>query len=105
MGEIFRFDAFELDADSYQLRREGEVVRVERIPLDLLFLLVQRRGELISRQEILDHIWGRDISVDADNSINTAIRKIRRALKDDPEKPRFLYTIPGKGYRFDATFI
>ncbi len=80
-------------------------MRLERIPLDLLFLLVQRRGELVTRQEILDHIWGKDISLDADNSINTAIRKIRRAVRDDPEKPRFLYTIPGKGYRFDAASV
>src|SRR5271166_351843 len=105
MAEIFRFDAFELDATSYQLRREGRVVRLERIPLALLFLLVRRRGELVSRQEILDRIWGKDVSLDADNSINTAIRKIRRALKDDPDKPQFLHTVPGKGYRFDATWI
>src|SRR5580692_5876757 len=102
MGEIHRFDTFELDATSYQLRQAGEVVRLERIPLDLLFLLVRRRGELVSRQEILDQVWGQDIALDADNAINTAIRKIRRAVKDNSEQPRFLHTVPGKGYRFQA---
>jgi DNA-binding winged helix-turn-helix (wHTH) protein len=102
MCEIHRFDTFELDATSYQLRQAGEVVRLERIPLDLLFLLVRRRGELVSRQEILDQIWGKDIALDADNAINTAIRKIRRAVKDNSEQPRFLYTVPGKGYRFEV---
>jgi TolB-like protein/DNA-binding winged helix-turn-helix (wHTH) protein len=102
MGEIYRFDTFELDATSYQLRHAGEAVRLERIPLDLLFLLVRRRGELVSRQEILDQVWGKDIALDADNAINTAIRKIRRAVKDNSEQPRFLHTVPGKGYRFEA---
>jgi len=102
MAEIYRFDTFELDATSYQLRQAGQVVRLERIPLDLLFLLVRRRGELVSRQEILDQVWGKDIALDADNAINTAIRKIRRAVKDDSEQPRFLHTVPGKGYRFEA---
>lgn len=103
MGEIYRFDTFELDATSYELRQAGEIVRLERIPLELLFLLVRRRGELVLRQEILDQVWGKDIALDADNAINTAIRKIRRPLKDNSEQPRLLHTVPGKGYRFEAT--
>src|SRR5215813_1706859 len=70
--------------------------------MELLILLVQRPGELVSREEIAGQIWGKDVFVDVDHSINTAIRKIRRALRDDPEKPRFLETIIGKGYRFSA---
>ncbi len=70
--------------------------------MELLILLVQRQGELVSRDEIARHIWGGEVFLDLDHSINTAIRKIRQALQDDPEKPRFLETIIGKGYRFAA---
>ncbi|MGA7224819.1 MAG: tetratricopeptide repeat protein [Candidatus Acidiferrales bacterium] len=77
-------------------------MHLERIPFDLLNLLVERRGELVTRKEILEQIWGKDVFVDGDNGINTAVRKIRLALKEDPENPRFLRTVPGKGYRFAA---
>jgi DNA-binding winged helix-turn-helix (wHTH) protein/Tol biopolymer transport system component len=68
----------------------------------LLILLVQRRGELVSREEIAERLWGKDVFVDIDHSINTAVRKVRVALRDDPEKPRFVETVVGKGYRFAA---
>ena len=73
--------------------------------MELLILLVQRRGELVSREEIAERLWGKDVFVDIDHSINTAIRKIRQALRDDPEKPRFVETVVGKGYRFAAPVI
>lgn len=104
-GEIYRFEDFELDRGAYQLRHQGRVVRIERIPLDLLFLLAEHHGQLLTREEILHHIWGKEVFLDADNSINTAIRKIRQGLKDNPEKPHFLHTIPGKGYRFEASIV
>ena len=104
-GEIFRFDGFELDRTAIELRRGGHVVRLERIPLELLFLLVERRGQLVTRREILDCIWGQHVFVDADNAINTAVRKIRLALKDNPENARFLHTVPAKGYRFNAQTV
>ena len=102
---IFRFEDFELDWKAFELRRAGRVVRLERIPLELLFLLAERSGELVTRQEILERIWGKDVFVDADNAINTAVRKIRLALKDKPENPRFLHTVPARGYRFDAQVV
>lgn len=101
-GNTIRFDEFELDPGAFELRRAGRPLRLERIPLQLLTLLVQQRGRVVSREEILEAIWGKDVFVDADNSINTAIRKVRLALKDDPEDPRFVQTVPGKGYRFAA---
>src|SRR5580692_178557 len=104
-AEIYQFEDFELDREAYQLRRDGRVVHLERIPLDLLFLLAERHGQLLTREEILDRIWGKEVFVDADNSINTAVRKIRQALKDSPEIPHFLHTIPGKGYRFEASVL
>src|SRR5215470_18647415 len=104
MRETIRFAEFSLDPGAFELRRDGEVVRLERKPLEILILLAERPGELISREEILEKVWGKDVFVDANNSINTAIRKIRGALKDDPENPRYLYTVAGKGYRFTAEF-
>jgi TolB-like protein/DNA-binding winged helix-turn-helix (wHTH) protein/Tfp pilus assembly protein PilF len=100
--ETLRFEDFELDPASFELRRTGRLVKLERIPLQLLFLLAENRDRLVTRKEILLAIWGKDVFVDADNSINTAVRKARQALEDDPENPRFLRTIPGKGYRFSA---
>jgi DNA-binding winged helix-turn-helix (wHTH) protein/predicted ATPase len=85
------------------LRRGGVVVPLQRIPLELLFLLIERRGQLVTREEILERVWGKGVFVDSENSINTAVRKVRRALRDDPEAPRFVLTVPAKGYRFVAT--
>jgi TolB-like protein/DNA-binding winged helix-turn-helix (wHTH) protein/Tfp pilus assembly protein PilF len=100
--ESVRFEDFELDPGSFELRRDGHLVKVERIPLQLLFLLAKNRDRLVTREEILEAIWGKNQFVDADNSINTAVRKARQALKDDPENPRFVRTVLGKGYRFTA---
>jgi DNA-binding winged helix-turn-helix (wHTH) protein len=101
-SEVIHFGDFELDPGSFELRRSGRVVRLERIPLELLLFLAEQRGQLVTRDEILERIWGKDVFVDADNSINTAVRKVRSALKEDPDNPRFLRTVPGKGYRFVA---
>ncbi len=73
--------------------------------MELLILLVQRRGELVSREEIAGRLWRKDVFVDVDQSINTAVRKIRVVLRDDPENPRFVETVVGKGYRFAAPVI
>ncbi len=93
---------FELDRRAYQLRRSGRAIRLERIPMDLLLLLVDQRGELVTREQIVERIWGKGVFLDTDNAINGAVRKIRRVLKEDPDQPRFIETIPGKGYRFIA---
>src|SRR5215469_386001 len=95
-------EGFELDLRAYQLRRAGRVLKLEPIPMELLLFLVQRRGELVTRDQIVERIWGKDVFLDTDNSINGAIRKIRLILKDDPDDPRFLETVSGKGYRFIA---
>src|SRR5216684_6625825 len=100
--ERFEFEDFELDRSAYELRRAGTVVRIERIPLELLFLLIERRGQLVTRQEIFERIWGKGVFVDTDNSINTAVRKLRRALHDPADAPRFVAAVPAKGYRFIA---
>jgi TolB-like protein/DNA-binding winged helix-turn-helix (wHTH) protein/Tfp pilus assembly protein PilF len=101
-SETIRFEDYELDPAAFELRRAGSVVRLERIPFQLLLHLAQCRERVVTREEILEAIWGKNVFMDADNSINTAVRKIRQALKDDPDNPRFLRTVPGRGYRFAA---
>jgi len=91
-----------LDVGAYTLRRNGRVIRLERQPMELLILLVQRRGELVTRAEIVDLLWGKDVFVDVETGVHTAIRKIRQALRDPTDAPTFIETVPGKGYRFVA---
>src|SRR2546427_7876325 len=101
-GMSLKFADLELDLRSYQLRRNGAVIKLERIPMELLILLASKDGQLVSRDEIIEKLWGKDVFVDSEHGVNTAIRKIRNALQDDPENPRFIETVVGKGYRFVA---
>jgi TolB-like protein/DNA-binding winged helix-turn-helix (wHTH) protein/Flp pilus assembly protein TadD len=78
----------------------GHRVKLERIPMDLLILLVERRGDLVSREEIVERLWGKGSFLDAESGVNTAVRKVRQALKDSTGGPTFIQTISGKGYRF-----
>jgi Tol biopolymer transport system component/DNA-binding winged helix-turn-helix (wHTH) protein len=96
------FEDFDLDPRCYRLRRSGQDLKLERIPLELLLLLARRPGELVMREEIVESLWGKGVHLDTENAINTAIRKIRLALADDPAHPRFVQTVTGKGYRFIA---
>jgi TolB-like protein/DNA-binding winged helix-turn-helix (wHTH) protein/Tfp pilus assembly protein PilF len=101
-GASLKFENIELDLSSYQVRRNGSVIKLERIPMELLIMLAGRNGQLVSREEIIEKLWGKDVFVDSEHGVNTAIRKIRNALQDDPENPRFIETVVGKGYRFVA---
>ena len=101
--ETFRFGDFELDVAAYELRRLGRPVKLGRQPMDLLILLVEGRRQLVSRNEIVDRLWGKDVFVDVETGVNTAISKIRQVLRDSPDAPAFVETVPGKGYRFIAT--
>ncbi len=97
-----KFGDYELDSAGYSLSRKGREIKLERIPMELLMLLVERRGQLVTRDEIIQNLWGKDVFLDVDNGINTAIRKLRRVFHDDPRHPTFLLTVTGKGYRFLA---
>ena len=97
-----RFDDFQLDYSRFQLCRRGVPVRLEGLPLQLLMFLVEKRGQLITREQISSELWGKDVFVDVEQGINTAIRKIRRALDDDAGEPQYLQTVVGRGYRFVA---
>ena len=99
---LLEFDEFSLDCDRYELLRSGRPVRLEKIPMELLILLVTKDGRLVTRQEIIEHVWGKEVFVDTEHGINTAIRKIRNVLRDDPGQPRFVQTVSRKGYRFVA---
>jgi DNA-binding winged helix-turn-helix (wHTH) protein len=100
--ETFRFGDFELDVAAYALRRHGRPVKLGRQQMDLLILLVQSRGQLLSRTDIVERLWGKDVFVDVETGVNTAISKVRQALRDSPDAPAFVETVPGKGYRFIA---
>jgi TolB-like protein/DNA-binding winged helix-turn-helix (wHTH) protein/Flp pilus assembly protein TadD len=95
-------EGFELDPGAYVLRRSGEALKLERIPMEILLLLTEHRGQLVTREQIVERVWGKGVHLDADNSINGAIRKIRQVLHDDPEHPHFIRTVTGRGYRFTA---
>ena len=95
-----RFGEFELDFGRFQLFRGGQPVRLEGLPLQLLMFLIENHRQLVTREQIADALWGKDVFVDVEQGINTAIRKIRMALDDDSAQPQFLQTVVGRGYRF-----
>jgi DNA-binding winged helix-turn-helix (wHTH) protein/TolB-like protein/Flp pilus assembly protein TadD len=90
----------ELDLGRYELRFRGRRVKLERKPMELLILLVGRREQLVSRNDIVTKLWGSDLFIDTAPNIHNIVRKIRAALRDHAAKPRFLETVVGKGYRF-----
>src|ERR1700749_512740 len=100
---LIRFGPFALDATNRELRKRGYLVRLQPQQLAVLVLLTYRAGQLVSREEIHQHIWGNDTFVDFERGINFSINQIRAALGDDAEKPRFVETIPRRGYRFIAS--
>jgi non-specific serine/threonine protein kinase len=101
-GVTYRFGEFEFDVRAYELRCNGQPVRLARQPMDLLLMLVESRRELVTRQEIARRLWDPAVHTDVEAGIHTAVLKIRRALSDSSETPRFVATVPGKGYRFIA---
>lgn len=100
--ETLRFGDFALDVAAYDLRRRGRAIKLGRQPMDLLILLVESRGLLVSRSQIVDRLWGKDVFVDVETGVNTAISKVRQALRDSADTPAFVETVPGRGYRFIA---
>lgn len=104
--QVINFGAqLEFELSAFELRRAGRVLKLERIPMEVLLLLIEQRGQLITREQIVERIWGHGVFLDTDNGINGAIRKIRQVLKDDPERPRFIQTVTGRGYCFIAPVV
>ncbi len=99
---VVRFAEFELDLRSGELRTNGTSVKLQPQPAKILALLVRRRGETVTRDEIIAEVWGSDTFVDYEGGLNFAIRQIRNALGDDAERPLYVETVPKRGYRFVA---
>jgi cholera toxin transcriptional activator len=103
LKSIFRFGLFELDGGTGELRRDGKSrPRVQGQPLEVLLYLLAHPGDVVTRDELRLHLWPADTFVDYDHSLNTAVNKLRDALSDSAENPRFIQTIPRRGYRFIA---
>src|SRR5258708_2307866 len=101
-GRVFRFGVFEVDAATGELRKQGLRVRLQEQPSQLLLMLLERAGEVVGREEICRKLWPPDTFVDFDQSLGTALRKLRQALSDDAETPHYIETIPKHGFRFVA---
>jgi TolB-like protein/DNA-binding winged helix-turn-helix (wHTH) protein len=99
---VYQFGDFSLDCGNFELCRKGRRLKLERKPLELLVLLVSKHGQVVTRNEISQCLWEREVFVDIEHGINTAIRKIRQVLGDSSDLPRFVQTISGSGYRFIA---
>jgi eukaryotic-like serine/threonine-protein kinase len=102
LATVLRFGAFELDLDAEELRKAGARVKLQKQPCQVLKFLLERSGEIVTREELRSEIWSADTFVDFDNSLNTAVNKLRDALGDTSNSPRFVETIPRRGYRFIA---
>ncbi|MGH9615713.1 MAG: winged helix-turn-helix domain-containing protein [Acidobacteriaceae bacterium] len=102
---LYQFGDFQLDCGRLELLQSGQPVRLERKPMELLLLLLASNGHLVTRTEIAERLWSKEVFVDTEHGINTAVRKIRRVLGDDPDRPRFVQTVTGKGYRFSVPIV
>ncbi|MGC1684908.1 MAG: winged helix-turn-helix domain-containing protein [Candidatus Acidiferrales bacterium] len=103
-NSIFRFGLYELEGDTGELRKEGKArPRLQRQPLEVLLVLLGRPGQVVTREELRQRLWPADTFVDYEHSLNAAVNKLREALNDTAENPRFIQTIPRRGYRFIAS--
>ena len=100
--DILRFGLFELDVKAGQLRKSGARIRLAQQPIQLLSMLLERQGEVITREELRQRLWPQDVFVDFDHGLNKSVQKLRDALGDSAESPRYIETIPRVGYRFIA---
>src|SRR5262245_46464683 len=98
--EILRFGAFELHSAAGELRHQGDLVKLAPQPLKVLELLARRSGGVVTRAEIREHVWCGDTFVDFEQGLNFCVRQIREALGDTADAPRFIETLPRRGYRF-----
>jgi len=98
----FRFGPFELDTQCGQLRKDGVGLKLQGQPIQILEILLQKPGQLVTREEIRQRLWTSDTFVDFDHSLNTAVKKLRQTLGDEADTPRYIETLPKRGYRFIA---
>src|SRR5208282_4037274 len=98
-----RFEGFEVDLRAQELYKAGRKIKLQVQPFQVLAMLLEQPGEVVTREEMQKRRWPADTFVDFDHSVNTAIKKLRQALGDDKKKPRFVETLPKRGYRFLAS--
>jgi DNA-binding winged helix-turn-helix (wHTH) protein len=98
-----RFDLFEVDLRAQELYKAGRKIKLQIQPFQVLAMLLEQPGEVVTREEMQKRLWPADTFVDFDHSLNTAIKKLRQALGDDKNKPRYVETLPKRGYRFLAS--
>src|SRR3954471_15344157 len=98
----YRFGLFEVDSRTGELRKQGRQLKLRGRPFDILLLLLARGGDVITRDELRHQLWQADTFVDFDHGLNSAINRLREALGDSAENPRFIETLPKRGYRFIA---
>src|ERR1700677_1834707 len=101
-GSRYRFGPLALNTGEESLARNGTRVKVQDLPYRLLVMLLERPGEIVTREEVRQRLWPENTFVEFDNSLGVAVRKLREALRDDAETPRFVETVPRRGYRFLA---
>ncbi|MFZ0734820.1 MAG: winged helix-turn-helix domain-containing protein, partial [Candidatus Sulfotelmatobacter sp.] len=101
-AEKIRFDVFEVDICAGELLKEGQKIKLQEQPFRVLFLLLQRSGEVVTRDQLRQELWPADTFVDFDHGLNSAVARLREALRDSAEKPRFIETVAKRGYRFIA---
>lgn len=95
-----RFGAFELDLKAGELRKNNRKIRLQNQPFQILVLLLESAGEVVSREEMRKRLWSDETIVEFDHSVGTALKKLRQALGDDAAKPRYIETLPRRGYRW-----
>ena len=101
-ARLIRFGVFEADLASGELRKNGRKVRIQDQPFRVLVILLERPGEVVTREQLRERLWPADTYVDFDRSLNTTVAKLRSALGDSGDNPRFIETLPRHGYRFLA---
>jgi DNA-binding winged helix-turn-helix (wHTH) protein len=101
-AKLVRFGVFEIDLDAGELRKQGRKLKLQEQPFQILLILLARRGGLVSRDELKQRLWPGHTFVDFDHSLNTGVMRLREVLGDSSESPRFIETVPKRGYRFIA---
>ena len=100
---LLRFESFELDVRSRELRKGKQRIRLQEQPFEILRLMLERPGDVVTREELARHLWPKGTFVDFEHSLNAAVKRLRAALGDDADNPRFVETLPRRGYRFIAS--
>src|SRR5687767_4683185 len=101
-GQRLRFESFELDIRSRELRKDGVCIRLQEQPFEILRMMLERPGDVVTRDQLRQRLWPDGTFVDFEHSLNAAVKRLRAALGDDADNPRFVETLPRRGYRFIA---